>query len=387
MSTRRILAALLLLTLFAGCQKKEGGSVSIKPRNSYLDASAGSVFVEVKATLAWTITLEYPAGTEAWASIEPESGEGSKSDIRLRYQANADAEPRTVTLVLNGQGASARAEVTQDGTGGGIEGQYGYDVAPPSLRWLELPAMEAGDGRELLVHNMEGGKYRGQARGDKRNWSCYWDFKEHMSLWVAYPHNKALIGSGSRTNEWGVYDPCIPAAMQPNMAFTYGDGWNRGHQIPSADRYTRAANISTFYPTNMTPQNGAFNAGIWADLENRVRYYAGNVIDTLYVVTGALFDDSVVTTPSKTGFAVKIPTHYFKALLAHTKTYGQDGYLAAGYFFPHTGSIAAGKYRDYICSIDELEQKTGIDFFPNLIKVIGQEKADKVEAEAPGNWW
>ena len=38
-------------------------------------------------------------------------------------------------------------------------------------------------------------------------------------------------------------------------------------------------------------------------------------------------------------------------------------------------------------SIDELEEQTGIDFFPNLVGKIGKESADKIEAAAPSAWW
>lgn len=387
---RHILAILFLLALVTGCRKEEDSAVSIVPRSSYLGPESNVIFVEVTATLSWTIELEFPSGTEAWASIDPASGSGTKKDIRFRYSENTSEEAREVTLVLWGQGVSARARVTQNGVDNGKVGEYGYgyDTAPAALDWLELPALVAGDGRELLIHNLSGGKYAGRAKDGTRNWSCYWDYDDHMSLWVAYPHNKSLRGNGSRTNQWGVYDPCIPSALQPNMGTYYGNGWNRGHQIPSADRLSPvSANVSTFYPTNMTPQDGSFNSKIWADLEGKVRNYSGSVTDTLYVVTGALFEASTITTPMQTGFAVKIPTHYFKALLARTLTYGQDGYLAAGFILPHTSSIAGGNCLDYICSIDELEAQTGIDFFPNLIKVIGKEKADLVEAETPGNWW
>lgn len=381
----------LLLAVLWGC-KKGPDTVSVKVANSYLDAAGGSLFVTVTATRTWTLTLEYPAGTEGWATVDPAAGSGSQNDVRFRYDANSGADDRTVTLVLNGEGASASVKFTQYGAGGGSVGEhgYGYDVAPSSLDWLELPLMKAGDGRELLIHNMEGGKYRGIAKDGVRNWSCYWDYDEHMSLWVAYPLNNGLKGSGSRSNEWGVYDPCIPAGLQPYLgAGSYGGGWTRGHQLPSADRLkTRAANVSTFYPTNMTPQQYDFNSGVWVDLETKVRAYAG-ACDTLYVVTGALFEGSTQYSGNNSGFNVKVPTHYFKALLAHTTggTLGQEGYMAAGFILPHDQGIAGANFLNYICSLDELETQTGIDFFPNLIRKIGEDKAQKVESAAPGSWW
>ena len=394
MSSRILIGSLILLAV-TWCCNKGADHVAVQPKSNYLEAGEGSMFVSVTATKAWTLSLEYPSGTEAWATVDPASGTGSLNDVRLRFQANAAESERRLTLVLNGQGAQASATITQAGVapdpGPDTPGSrgYGYDVAPGSLAWLELPATKAGDGCELLIHNMQGGRYAGQAKDGVRNWSCYWNYDEHMSLWVAYPHNNSLKGSGGRSDEWGVYDPCLPTSLQPNMAKTYGGGWTRGHQIPSADRLgSYAANVSTFYPTNMTPQEYNFNAGIWANLEAKVRAYAASC-DTLYVVTGALFDQSVQYSGSNSGFRVKVPTHYFKALLAHTTggTQGQDGYLAAGFLLPHDASIANGKFGNYICSIDQLEDKTGIDFFPNLIRKIGEEKAGKVESATPGNWW
>lgn len=390
--------SLLAALAFQSCEgllsdSGEEETISVTPRTTSLSGKEGKIWVDVKASGKWTLSLDFGADAQGWATLSDASGSGVKSNVRLSYEANEGEESRTVTLVLVSGSNTATATVIQDGTVSG--GQYGYDVAPSALDWLELPAMTAGDGRELLIHDMAGGKYKHKAVSGVRNWSCYWDYDDHESLWVAYPHNNSLKGSGTRSNQWGVYDPCLPTSIQPNMGEKYGGGWTRGHQIPSADRYGYAANVSTFYPTNMTPQDYDFNEDIWADLEAQVRSYA-SMADTLYVVTGALFDSSTLYSGSNTGFRVKVPTHYFKALLYRgssgsavvtSPTDSYDKYMAAGFLLPHDSGIANGKYLDYIMSIDELEIETGIDFFPNLIKVLGKEKAEKVEAAEPSSWW
>ena len=388
--------SLLAALAFQSCEgllsdTGEEETISVTPRSTYLSSGEGKIWVDVKASGKWTLSLDFGTDAESWAELNASSGSGSKGDVRLIYEANEGEESRSVTLVLVSGSQSATAVVEQaaaSGTPSGpSDGQYGYDVAPTALDWLELPAMTAGDGRELLIHDMDGGKYKHKAVSGVRNWSCYWDYDDHESLWVAYPHNNGLKGTGSRSDSWGVYDPCLPANIQPNMGSTYGGGWTRGHQIPSADRYAYAANVSTFYPTNMTPQEYNFNAGIWASLENKVRDYAAKS-DTLYVVTGALFDKSTRYSGSNSGFSVKVPTHYFKALLYRgSSTYATNGYMAAGFILPHDADIADGNCLDYIMTIDKLEEETGIDFFPNLIKVLGKDKADKIEATAPSSWW
>ena len=100
---------------------------------------------------------------------------------------------------------------------------------------------------------MKGGRYENESRSGTRNWSFYWDYDEHLAIWVAYPHNRNLIGSGSRSNAWGL-DPLLPGSLQPQVATgSYGGGWTRGHQIPSADRLTYAANVSTFFCMSPMP--------------------------------------------------------------------------------------------------------------------------------------
>ena len=364
-----------------------GAAVSLSASKTLLDAAEGSTFVSVKCDGAWTLSLEF--GDDApWAAVSPESGTGNKGNVRLSYDANPSADSRKVTLVLKaGDGGSASETVTQLGVGGSASEAYGYGQDVTAVNWLEIPATVAGDGREFFTHAMDGGKYVSSSKSGVRNWSFYWDYDEHLSLWVAYPLNKSLKGSGSRTNEWG-WDPLLPHELQPQLINnSYGGGWTRGHQIPSADRLTRAANISTFVPTNMTPQDYDFNCEIWADLENKVRSYSSSA-DTLYVVTGCLFEGSTTRTGNSSGFVVKVPTHYFKALLYRgSSTYATSGFMAAGFFLPHQSSISGGNILDYILSIDELEAKTGIDFFPNLAAVIGQDKADKIEAAEPSAWW
>lgn len=372
----------------------DGTAASVVPRSSSVGSDAYSVWIDVYATGSWTLSLEFPSGTESWATVSPAEGSGNCNDARLKYEANTGTDSRSVVIVLAlASGERTTAEVVQAGKGGGTgpspAGNYGYDVAPSGLDWLELPAMVAGDGRELLIHNMSGGRYRGRSvENDVRNFSCYWDYDDYMSLWVAYPLNNSIKGSGSRSNAWG-YDALLPASIQPNLTGgSYGGGWTRGHQMPSADRLrTYEANASTFVPTNLTPQNYDFNGEIWANLEGKVRDYASKA-DTLYVVTGALFDSSNSYSGRNSGFSVKIPTHYFKALLYKgSSSYATGGYMMAGFILPHTPSISGGNYLDYIVSIDVLEQRTGIDFFPNLAGKIGADAAARLEAAEPAYFW
>lgn len=386
----RIARLAALAVIFAGlasaCESAEPSvdyEATIVPRSSTVQSGDGSVFVEITAKGDWNVELEYPAGTEAWATMDPPSGNGNLGSARLRYSQNTSEDSRSVRLILKSSGKEvSSATVYQEGAGGGPVN--GPDDGAFSAGWLELPETKAGDGRVVLAHDMTGKQYLNEKQSGVRNWTAYWDYDEHVSVWVAYPLNRALIGSGSRSNAWG-FDPLLPTSIQPNLTGgSYGGGWTRGHQIPSADRLNHAANVSTFYGTNMTPQDYDFNAGIWADLEGRIRTYSSTA-DTLYVVTGCVLEGSSRTSGSSSGFSVKVPAAYFKAVLQKSTStaVGHKGYRAAAFYLPHDSSISKGNYLDYLISVDELEKKTGFDFFVNLPAALGKAEADAIESETP----
>lgn len=388
MSINRIIAALSAgLLLLAACKGPEPEEpvvpAALNASVTQLEAAAGSIFLSVTAGKDWSISAD--AG---WATVSPATGRGSINSVILSYDENVSEEARSVTLTLTATpGGTASLTLSQKGIvkpGGDSPYGYGYDVARP--HWLELPATKAGDGKEWFAHDMTGGDYFARD-GQQRNWSFYYDYDSYLATWVAYPLNRGLIGNGSRTNAWG-YDPLLPADKQQAIVDgAYGTGHSRGHQLPSADRLTYAANVSTFYATNMTPQDYNFNGEIWARLEDKVRSYASSS-DTLYVVTGCVVDDASGTLTDRGGHRVRVPSAYFKALLRYypSSTTG-DVYTACGYYLPHTSSIAKGDFRTYMMSIDELEKKTGIEFFVNLAEKVGAENARKIKSQEPGSWW
>lgn len=397
-------AAVLLAASASSCDTGKEEPLSVAKielpatASSSLGSAKTSFFLSVTAEGDWSIELRYPGGEGGWASVSPTTGTGSKNSIVLTVQENKDDASRTLEIVLHAAGSSPVLQIVQAGKSdsGIVDDGSGKPVNVPGhgraySKWLELPATSEDDAFDFFAHDMKGGDY--YKNGGQRNWSCYYDYTNRVSRWVAYPLNKGLIGSGSRTDAWG-YDPLVPYESQfailnsAGYAQTYGDGSARGHQLPSADRLTYNANVSTFYATNMTPQNNSFNERIWANLEGKVRGWASSS-DTLYVVTGCVVDPVLRTITDRGGRKVGVPSAYYKALLRYMpgSTVGFSGYMAVGFYLPHDASIAEGNCMDYIMSIDELEAKTGVDFFVNLSEKIPQSTADRVEAESPNNWW
>jgi endonuclease G len=210
-----------------------------------------------------------------------------------------------------------------------------------------------------------------------RNYSICFDKSRKAALWVAYPLHPAYLGSVSRTDEWG-YDPLIYFQHQPDCVFnSYGGSYDRGHQLPSADRLaTREMNVQTFYMSNMTPQYNRLNQDMWAKLEMKVR--ANNCSDTLFVVTGAWFESDSKTTTDGVGARVPVPTHYYKVLLRTVS--GSSGKSIAkcsdneiktiGFWVEHRSYGDIEPPRSICVSVSEIEAKTGLKFFPGVSEVV-----------------
>ena len=262
--------------------------------------------------------------------------------------------------------------------------------------WLEVPETE----RPLSTNIIRTASMSDPVTGKTtRNFTYAYAPAEGLSLWVAYPLNRGLIGQGSRTDAWD-YDPDLPKEIQRVIYKSYGmssneyEHFDRGHQIPSADRLQAKANRRTFAFTNIAPQDPTFNGGLWNDFEQRVRSWAKRS-DTLYVVTGVMLE-SEKTVADNLGNAVKVPSHFWKAVLRrNTDKRGKVHWSMCAVVLPNTPRRSYG-FKDAgpvlmkeSCAISTLERYTGLKFFPELEKIVGKEEYRKLKTEDPADeaWW
>lgn len=375
------MTSLIFALSIVSCQSNDE-TLGLYVRKNPVQSETGDVFLEVTATGSWNLTASYPdPGQAEWLSfVNGKEGTGNKSSIILHFAENTANEPRKVIISVHSGKQTRSLELVQQGaggTGGGEHGSYGAKSA--KFRWMELPVTDPDDGYEFFVHNMKIGSI------PTRNYSFYWDYDHKVSLWVAYPLNPWNIGTyRKRTDAWG-YDPLLPEDKQAYIGSTYGGGWSRGHQIPSADRLgTYDNNAMTFYSTNMTPQDYDFNGGIWAKLEGSVRNLCKKS-DTLYVVTGCVLGSNPSIIRDRNGKTIAVPIAYYKALLFYSRKSSlakYSHYSGCGVYMEHSSKLA-GSPKDYTMTIKELEQKTGIDFFANLPSIVGKDIAEKIETQAP----
>ena len=118
----------------------------------------------------------------------------------------------------------------------------------------------------------------------------------------------------------------------------------------------------------MTPQYPDFNRGIWMHLESQVRTWA-NVFGRVYVVSGPILNKTASDYPTIGQNKVAIPDFFYKVILVPLYENEEDAnspndsksVMALGFIIPN--KKCDGTYWDYVVSIDEVEAKTGLDFF------------------------
>ena len=272
---------------------------------------------------------------------------------------------------------------SDDGAGGGTEGNTNEENANINTtvdeatnvnknaalgyaQRLEVPKLHNGENDMLVIHTTEYGV----------NYIVEWDCKKRTQRWTAYEmemggcyYPKTWNRNNWKSTEWHgdpfQVDPDIPAEYRTNPNQVYDNQYymSRGHMCPSADRLrSKEVNEQTYYMSNIVPQASALNEGIWLDMENKLRSWVNNKT-TVYVVKGSTMDKSDDIMGYNI-YGLPIPKYFYMAFILKNSL----GYYGLAFWTEHhTNKNHAGEnLYNYAITIDELEKKTGIDFFCNL---------------------
>lgn len=360
--------------LFAGCSdSSDGPSVSVRLDAETVNCNATTNrIIATGDAMTFVATILSQGDGDAWCSF-------SSFDTSAGPQLSKDGHvgtPMTLYLLQNEtdqvREALIRVVFANGFAADLVLRQTAYSsTADYDRQWGEQPSFRENDAYIYKTY------YTTLTRGGYvRNFSVCYDIQKRVSHWVAYPLTRNYVEPiVTRTNAWS-YDPNsqlpeIPVRYQFNVQNTYGTGDARGHQCPSADRYSNeATNAMTFYSTNIMPQNYDFNSGVWVDLENKIRdVRARNSRDTIFVVTGTHFAGNRFIT-ARDGTRIGYPSNCWKVLLRGSGgkavwDCSADELYGIGFWFANDASNTAS-LRSYATSIADIEQKTGFSFFRNL---------------------
>lgn len=194
-----------------------------------------------------------------------------------------------------------------------------------------------------------------------------YDAPVKIPAYVAYTLQPAnALGCYPRTNAF-VADQSIQGGARPDDYA--GTGYDKGHAAPDGDlSWSQQVEYESFLMTNMYPQHGSLNRGIWKLLETSIRGWAvqRNQAYTIYV--GALYGAGDATI----GNGVIVPHGFYKIVINNvTKE-------VAGWGFPHVkpyGNLGTDltKFR---VAIADIQKQAGVQYaFPQGAKELqpGQE--------------
>ena len=232
-------------------------------------------------------------------------------------------------------------------------------------------------------------------------YSVEWDSNIRAQRWTCYDLNKKNVATNGNTRKslwpegdpWN-FDPDVPKSEQQaltnELSKSYYPGtttvfYEKGHVCPSMDRLnSKDANEQTYYMTNILPMVPNFNGKLWQKMETQVNAWGKALAegDTLFVCKGGTIDKAEQIL-AKTINNHVVPKYFFMALLMKNSS----GMKMLGFWAEHLNEDHSGdKLSGYVVSIDELEQKTGIDFFCNLPDVTEESLESTKAADIIAAW-
>jgi endonuclease G len=213
---------------------------------------------------------------------------------------------------------------------------------------------------------------------EKRQYVLSYNPRRNVANWVSWNLNRTHFGDEPRSPAF-MADSALPARFTRVTSSDYTrSGYTRGHMVRSEERTaTPEDNVATFLLTNIVPQTQDLNAGPWLGLERYLQEQAQREGREIYVISGGIFPAQPQTLNGRGKVAIPTSTWKIAVLLpfgrglADVKTARDLRVIAVD--MPNVNGIATRPWRDYLTTVDALEQATGYDFLDRL--------PDAIEAE------
>lgn len=331
----RLTLAIILLSTFASTVRADYLEVS-RNANLYSQPTTSATIL-FKAKPGQLLELELPQPVEGYYAVTVPGTDRTGYVYRTLVRGHRGKLPEAAsTPVLPEQPLLPGL----DGSGG------------PELVWA---AKHLALGKPTLLHERV-----------REGYAVGYDSRLNLPVWVQYSlgpedlQGPELERRGFRT------DPTIPLEQQGRDRDYTGSGYARGHLAPAEDQEANEQRFrESFYLSNCVPQvQQDFNAGVWSELEQRIRRWAGT--RELTIIAGPVFaaEDGVVRYRVIGGEQVAVPTHLYKIIADVTDPASPR--LLAFLFENREHDGADLEDPQFRTSVDEIERLTGIDFLSAL---------------------
>lgn len=170
------------------------------------------------------------------------------------------------------------------------------------------------------------------------------------TVWTITPTE--AIGCIARTNAF-VADQSLPKGLRAEPGDYAGTGYDKGHVAPDGDlSFDQQVEYESFLMTNMMPQSGGLNRGIWKLLETYTRGWAVQRGHNMTVYAGPIYNSTDKTIGAN---KVVVPHAFYKIVIDN-----QTREVLA-FIFPHT-SNQGNNIGLAQTSIQDVERQTGLKF-------------------------
>jgi len=188
------------------------------------------------------------------------------------------------------------------------------------------------------------------------------DTQAKLPIWTVYTLTPAeALGCFPRTNAF-VADASIPPGQRAEPEDYTGTGYDRGHVAPDGDMsFNQITENESFLMTNMMPQLGGLNRGIWKLLETSIRGWVVQRQQNYVIYAGPIYGAGDKTIGKN---RVVVP-HAFYKIVINTQTAE-----AAGWIFPQQGGLG-NDLTQFRAAVTIIQQQTGLKFgFPTNVKEL-----------------
>lgn len=176
--------------------------------------------------------------------------------------------------------------------------------------------------------------------------------RQRNPVWTSYRLTRDMVQGADRIPRRSrrfAPQAGLTSAEQGNHDDYVHPPFHRGHMTPDNDAPNLAMQADTYVVSNIVPQIGGFNSGLWAQLESAVHRLAASEGE-VFVVTGPIYAPSL--TPMN---GIAVPSHVFKAIFVPSRGF------ALAFISTNAHPTACG-----IVPVAEVQRLTEVDVFPSL---------------------
>jgi endonuclease G, mitochondrial len=209
-------------------------------------------------------------------------------------------------------------------------------------------------------------------------------------LWAAYQVAAAVRDVDFQRPEFFYDDPRLPEAWRigtPGFGRLDGVGYDRGHMVPNFainTQFGRVAQFETFLMSNIVPQAGKMNRGVWKNLEHGIVKAYAPMRKHVWVITGPVFAASPPMIQRRNGKLIPVPEALFLIVADPERfPYDSPGNLNILALLVPQSHSATKPDTAPVSTLPEIEARTGLTFFPRL---SARDKAKLVNQTSPTVW-